>query len=164
MHHRRLARDDKLGLDEQLNETDYKGNGLRVSARYYMQIFDWTRGGSKQRDVQINLDQPFQYLFAFDFEQDKKAKLVPVPKKKANDDVSIKNFVKEGFIRLLPSDKNQIILRVENLADQFDGLGMQTFFINMQKYARELYMEINGGVPTSVSIEETSLSSNMPLS
>jgi hypothetical protein len=143
MHHRRLLTDDEDGMDEVLNETDSSGYGIRVTSKYYMQIFDWTRGGSKQRDVQINTDQPLQYSFVFDYEQDKKAKIQEASKKRANDDVAVKNFVKEGLIRLLPSDKDQIIMRFENLADQFDGVGMPTFFINIQKYARELYMEVN---------------------
>lgn len=164
MHHRRLLKDDKNGVEEYLNETDQGDNGIRVSARYYMQIFDWTKGGSKQRTTQINLEQPLQYLFAFDFAKDEKAKILPVPKK-ASDDIAIKQFVKEGNLRLYPMDKNQIIVRAENLGDQFDGLGSPTFYLNMQKYARELYVEVNNGlVPTSISVEETSLSSNMPLS
>lgn len=86
MHARRILRDDNLGIEEVLNETDWTGMGARVATKYYMQIFDWTKGGSKQREQQINIDQSLQYLFAFNFDQDKAAKLTTPPKRKANDD------------------------------------------------------------------------------
>ena len=41
--------------------------------------------------------------------------------------------------------KNQIILRLENMADTFDDKGSKTHYINLQKYARDLYMDINSG-------------------
>lgn len=48
MHTRRILRDDVLGLVEPLNEIDNStGHGIRVSARYYMQIFKWNSGFSK---------------------------------------------------------------------------------------------------------------------
>lgn len=56
MQHRRLLRDDEFGVDEVLNETSTDGEGIRVTARYYMQIFDYTRSSSKQREQQLNID------------------------------------------------------------------------------------------------------------
>ena len=56
MQHRRILRDDDLGVAEALNETDSENEGVRVTAKYYMQIFDWTREMSKQREMQIRLD------------------------------------------------------------------------------------------------------------
>lgn len=50
-----------------------------------------------------------------------------------------------------------------NLEDQFDGQGGWPNYLNLQKYARELYIEINNKPPLSVDIVETSLSSNQPL-
>lgn len=41
--------DDQKGVIEVLNETDADNIGLRISAKYYMQIFDTTKGGSVQR-------------------------------------------------------------------------------------------------------------------
>lgn len=67
MQHRRLLRDDDLGVEEYLNETDSKGDGIRVTAKYLVQIFDTSRSQSKQRENQINLEQPLQYSFVFDF-------------------------------------------------------------------------------------------------
>jgi hypothetical protein len=58
MQHRRLLRDDDLGVGEALNETDSSENGIRVTAKYWLQIFDFTRGASKQRETQMNIEQP----------------------------------------------------------------------------------------------------------
>jgi hypothetical protein len=47
MQHRRTTDDDAKGVLEALNETDSNGEfGLRVNARYYMQIFDFKRAKS----------------------------------------------------------------------------------------------------------------------
>lgn len=65
---------------------------------------------------------------------------------------------------MYPQAKNQIVLRLENLADTFDDRGARTHYINLQKYARDLYMDVNNGVPpTFMVITETSLSANQPL-
>jgi hypothetical protein len=40
MQNRRLFEDDDLGVDEYLNETEADNQGIRVTASYYMQIFD----------------------------------------------------------------------------------------------------------------------------
>ena len=49
MHHRRLLQDDNKGVLEFLNETDPKGAGIKVTAKYWMQIHDFKTGISKQR-------------------------------------------------------------------------------------------------------------------
>jgi hypothetical protein len=67
MQHRRLLRDDNLGVSDYLNETDTKDNGIRVTAKYYMQVFDYTKGRSRQREQQINMEQPLQYSFIFKY-------------------------------------------------------------------------------------------------
>jgi hypothetical protein len=50
MQHRRTLTDDGKGLDEPLNERDLDGDGIRVSAKYYMQIFNTVKGKSLQRE------------------------------------------------------------------------------------------------------------------
>jgi hypothetical protein len=69
MQSRRLTEDDNKGVIEPLNETDANGQGLQVNAKYYMQIFDYKKAISKQREQQIIIDQPLQYFFAFAFDQ-----------------------------------------------------------------------------------------------
>lgn len=48
MQNRRMVADDEKGLgdEEPLNEMDKDGNGIRVSARYFMQIFNFKKGKS----------------------------------------------------------------------------------------------------------------------
>ena len=55
---RRLIQDDNKGVQEILNETDSQGIGIKVNAKYYMQIFDLNQGVSKQRQQQMSIDQP----------------------------------------------------------------------------------------------------------
>jgi hypothetical protein len=42
-----MTGDDNKGVDEPLNETDKDGNGLKVTAKYKLQIFDYTKAMSK---------------------------------------------------------------------------------------------------------------------
>lgn len=44
---RRILQDDGKGVKEMLNETDSQGVGIKVNAKYYMQIFDLNQGVSK---------------------------------------------------------------------------------------------------------------------
>jgi len=129
MQHRRLLRDDDLGMNEALNETDSRNDGIRVTARYMVQIFDTNRGQSQQRNTQINNEQPLTYAFIFDFK--KAAEKGKEVSQNSAEDIAIKNFVKEGSIRIYPMAKNQIILRMENMADTFDGWEARTHYINL---------------------------------
>jgi hypothetical protein len=69
MQNRRLFDQDDKGNNEALNETDTEGYGIRVNARYHMQIFDTIKGQSLQRQQQISTDNPLSYFFLFDFEE-----------------------------------------------------------------------------------------------
>ena len=46
--------DDDKGVNEELNETESDDLGLRITAKYYMQIFDTVKGASVQRQRQLN--------------------------------------------------------------------------------------------------------------
>lgn len=50
MQNRRMTEDDGKGVTEPLNETNSDGTGLRINAKYYMQIFNWKNARSLQRD------------------------------------------------------------------------------------------------------------------
>jgi hypothetical protein len=52
MQHRRILFDDDKGLAfDLLNETDSNNDiGIRVNAKYFMQIFDTFKGKSLQRE------------------------------------------------------------------------------------------------------------------
>jgi hypothetical protein len=69
MQHRRLLTDDDYGLENYLNELDKDGAGIKVTARYYMQIFDMRKGSSLQREQQLQIQQPPQYFYSFNNER-----------------------------------------------------------------------------------------------
>lgn len=74
MQHRRLFDQDNKGNNEALNETDSEGYGIRVNARYHMQIFDTQKGKSLQRQQQIQTENPLSYFYLFDFEEKEQPK------------------------------------------------------------------------------------------
>lgn len=131
IQHRRILRDDGKGVSEPLNETDsFDDLGLQVFARYQMQIFNFEKGKSLQRSSQIQLQDPLQYFFIFDFTVKESAK------KLAQEHTSLveiqkDNFYDQGFYKLIPVAKNKVILRLENLADRFDISSKATSFINV---------------------------------
>lgn len=51
IHNRRLLFDDDRGVGEPLNETDSQGYGMKVNARYWLNIFDLKYGESSQREL-----------------------------------------------------------------------------------------------------------------
>lgn len=69
VQNRRLLQDDIRGVEEKLNEMDPKGFGIKVTAKYYMQIFDRSKGVPRQREQQLDIQQPLQYFFAFDYNE-----------------------------------------------------------------------------------------------
>ena len=120
MQQRRLTEDDNKGVIEVLNEMDpATGKGIMVNAKYWMQIFDFKKDQSLQRDEQILIDQPLEYLFAFKYEKtgsfvEKNTTQVKyLAEKKDNDLVTYHTF---------PEGKNKILVRFENMADRFDNI------------------------------------------
>lgn len=166
MQHRRILMTDEYGAATGVNETDRDGKGVRVRARYFMQIFDTKKGRSLQRDQQLNIQQPPQYYFAFDY------KRTPKPKVTNKNEQQLSTFSRElgaglranSTYRLFPLGKNEVLVRFENLADAFDIVNEQSLAeldlaqeVNLTAFANELYMEVNGKRPPSVEIKETDL-------
>jgi len=67
IQNRRLLFDDSRGVGEALNETDALGYGMKVNARYWLEVLDFTKEKSQQRQQQLLVDQPLQLSFAFDY-------------------------------------------------------------------------------------------------
>ena len=65
----------------------------------------------------------------------------------------LESFPGDLKVHMFPEDKNQILIRIENLADLFDSSLSETPHINVKKYAENLYANMNG-----------KKHSNMPLS
>ena len=158
---------DEYGASSGINETDKDGFGIRVSARYYMHIHDTSKGPSLQREQQLNIQQPLNYFFTFNYQRTIKQQ---VTNKKT--DKKLFQFSKElgkgmadtSSYRLFPLGKNEILVRFENLADAFDVTDMQSLAqldlaqsVNLTDFANELYMEVNGVMARNVEITETDL-------
>ena len=122
-----------------------------------MQIFNSAKGKSLQRSQQIKLQDPLQYFFVFDFKESKSIEVLTQKHMSLAEAKKDTLFLEQGSIKLLPVDRNQIIMRVENLADRFDKSSTQTSFLNIEKLAKDLYQEINGKKAASVLIEEVSI-------
>lgn len=64
-------------------------------------------------------------------------------------------------VHLFPEARNQILVRLENMSDLFDGAPEATQYFSMEQYATELYQRANQGAsPDSYVIVERSLSNN----
>lgn len=112
MQNRRLTEDDIKGVAEVLDEFDQQDVGLKVTAKYWMQIFDFTKDHSLQREEQILIDEPLDYLFAFKYEQGQK----PSPQQL----VEISDLPASVIYHSFPLSRNSILVRFENMADRFD--------------------------------------------
>lgn len=142
MQNRRTTEDDNKGVVEPLNETDSEGFGLRVSAMYYMQIFDFVAANSKQREQQILIDQPLQYYYSFDFNQTTIYTSANASHYKSfvngfsNFGNSSQDLTSQLTYQVFPLKKNKIMVRFENLADRFDVKSNLTEFLNIRKFAQ----------------------------
>jgi hypothetical protein len=106
-----------------LNETDQYDNGISVPATYRLLFTELSTDISQQRAVQLKVDDPLQYFFAFNWTSSQTEKDIDVPqdledvKKKPLADQNAPDSVKYHFF---PVGKNQIQVRVENIGDKFD--------------------------------------------
>ena len=114
MQNRRIPADDDRGMGEYLDEKDSYGNGIRVPATYYVQIFEKSKTADNQRQVQKQkYFEPAQYFFNFDMKVSGTGKASPFSENlKA---AGIKNLV--DFVTI-PLDKNKMLIRLENLSEQ----------------------------------------------
>ena len=98
-----------------------------------------------------------QYFFAMDYDT-------------SNDSIFGQNYpittMLEDFkgdlkIHTIPQERNKILIRLENIADLFDGTPSETPYFDLQTYAKELYSHSNDGQkPSAVKIVERTLGNN----
>lgn len=117
MQNRRIPADDQRGMGEYLEENDQFGNGIRVPASYYVQIFDSKFRSSNQRMMQLKVESPATHFYNFK----SVSQVTPTLKDTLSQD--LKNSGIEGSIKLvtMPLAKNKILARIENVADLYDG-------------------------------------------
>ena len=80
-----------------------------------MQLFDRTVQDSEQRQMQLVIDEPLQYFSAVAQSDVALAASTALPS------AEIPTFDGDLKVHLLPQAKNQILIRLENLADLFDA-------------------------------------------
>ena len=67
-------------------------------------------------------------------------------------------------VHLFPEARNQILIRLENMSDLFDGVPESTQYFKLKDYAEQLYSRANKGAsPSSITITERSLSNNQAM-
>lgn len=165
MQNRRITEDDNKGVIEPLNETDKSGvNGVAVTAKYFLQVFDYKKGRSKQRDQQIIIDQPLEYQFAFNYNETLPENAVkPTVKSQYKSLVTLSNKTDNDLtFHTFPMAKNKILLRIENIADRFDYNISKVNVVDIKSFAQQFYKEAN---PSSTNkpkilIKEVSITDN----
>ena len=158
MQNRRIPNDDHRGMGEWLDEKNAYGNGIRVPATYFVDIFRNKDGKSSQRLVQNKQDDPVHAFFNFNGVTSGKGKASSFSDSIKAQGVS--NMVK--YV-VLPTGKNELLFRFENLADLYDKEA-QTAKVNIEGVFKAFYAEANNNLlPESLDFEEMSLTGNMPL-
>ena len=156
MQNRRIPADDRRGMGEYVNELNSVGNGIRVPASYYVQVFDTTKRQSAQRYVQLKTDNPAMMFFNFNLKQISTGV-------KSNLSSQLKQFGIQGLVKIvmMPINKNSILVRLENIADLYDA-GSATQYVNLLLITA-LFADQNKGAQCSFEFMEMSLSANMSL-
>ena len=133
--------DDNRGVDEALNEENLEKKGIAVNAKYFVQIFDYTKTKSLQRQTQLLVDEPMQYFFAMHYDTSSNSVFGH------NQQITnmLEDFKGDLKIHTIPQERNKILIRLENIADLFDGTPSETPYFDLQTYAQELYSHSNDG-------------------
>ena len=94
----------------------------------------------------------------------KDANLIETTKESIQFNTETLTSVKNLKVHLFPEARNQILIRLENLSDLFDGTPEQTEYFQLEAYAKQLYSRANRGTqPSSVTISERTLSNNQAM-
>ena len=165
MQNRRLLHDDDKGVVDPLNETQADGRGIAVNAKYYVAFNTLDGERSVQRRTQLLTDEPLQFFYTSTFTSGP-----------ANDESNIvhehlsamssqlTDFHGELKLHQFPEGKNQVLIRIENIMDLFDGPAQSDSTFDVEAYAISLYKSANDGqAPASVEIVERTLSNNQDM-
>ena len=154
---RRLYFDDERGVGEALNETDRNGEGLPAVTRHRVHFTDYKKEGSDQYLLHKYFDMPMELFFS-----------------KPTEDTKLKNAYRNRIgenerledvtVRVMPVDKNVIMVRITNLDDKFNkehGGDLNARF-NKRELFEELYKTANDGeAPASYNATRLSLTGIM---
>jgi hypothetical protein len=114
---------------------------------------------SIQRKLQRMIDEPIQWWAAPAVEPTQaQMSWSDIGEFKMGGDLAFDGELK--FV-LWPEDLNQIVIRVENIADLFDGVPESTPQFDLWSFASNLYaFANNGALPESIEFEERTLTNN----
>lgn len=144
MQNRRINNDDWRGMGEPLNETDAGGNGITVPATYFVQLFDRSQRRSLQRVAQQMQDNPAQYFFSFNPSEDQISHVPTMVAGELGKVLKKVGFTDEMKLELYTLGPNQLLMRIENIADTFDSpLAYQ--LVDVERLARQLFTIANDG-------------------
>lgn len=137
MHNRRTFYSDDLGLGDGTEEANYFSQASQVNVRYYLQIFDTSVQQSAARTIQRMIDEPVFYFSAAMTSDsiDSSKRKRPV--------LQTPDFDGELKFHLFPESATTVLLRVENIADIFDGTPSETPMFDLNEFARNLYIQSN---------------------
>lgn len=161
MQNREAPSDDNKGVGEPLKERNEYGNGIRVKATYYVQICDGENRLPVQRLAQHKINDPANYFFNFN-STFSKTQLIEDQFALSYLQAGVTDTVKVVHI---PRGKNQVQLRLQNLADLYDS-NSQTETVDLSIIADALWNAGNMGKPVKyqdLQISELSLTGNMEL-
>ena len=130
MQHRRIPADDSRGMGQWMDEKDANGNGIRVPATYYLQLFNRADTKPMQRIVQQKVDNPAQYFFNFN--------ITKVADRSQQGDLREQlinsNIVDSMRLTYFPLDSESILLRIINLDDWYNAR-MQSNTVHVETIA-----------------------------
>ena len=158
MQNRRLYYDDYRGVGEALNERNDQGIAITVPATYQFQVFRRNSAKSIQRPVQLLTDEPIQQFYTFNYEINSLFE----SKKDATKKTSFLTQGDASYYKqiLFPVADNELLIRVENIFDLFDGPG-EVLYLDLEGLAKQLWTDANGAAPLSnIQFDEKTLSAN----
>lgn len=148
-------------MGENLDEMDEFGNGIRVPASYYLQIYRAGADKSAQREVQAKTDTPAQMFYSFGELNQVSNETYVSGLAEALSWAGINGTVKMVTI---PMAKNTILVRLENIADILDKEAV-TRPVFLEHSLEAMYMAANKDATQApeIKITEKSLTGNMDL-
>lgn len=164
MQNRRIPCDDGKGVGDFMNETDQYDQGIRTPATYYVQLFNTQQSASFQRMAQQKVADPLQYGFT-------DSELTFTPTAKIYDSNTLfqgPKYVKNAASNIMdlkyvvqPMAKNKIMVRIQNLNDEFDGV-TAGISVDVQDLAQKFWKDVNPSAGLkSVQVTETTVTGNL---
>ena len=136
VHARRLLFDDRESKEIVLNDTDINQG---TQAKYYLQIFDRRFESSKHRDYQLTvLESPLEYFFNFNYKLNSfrvsAEDVFPLPftGALANKESESDLLPRDARVDFVPISQTQFLMRVDNLADHFDGMPSDIHYLEFE--------------------------------